>query len=64
MDSERVIFTEEASTTNYVKIIVAGELDDTLLAALEAYVKRQRKRIYAAPEIQTTGNGAHLARGA
>jgi hypothetical protein len=45
MDGERVVFTEETNQQNYVKLIASGAVDDTLLEALEDYVKRQRKRL-------------------
>jgi hypothetical protein len=45
MQGERVVFTEENSPQTYVKLIASGEVDDTLLEALEDYVKRQRKRL-------------------
>jgi len=45
MQGERVVFTEENNPQTYVKLIASGEVDDTLLEALEDYVKRQRKRL-------------------
>jgi hypothetical protein len=45
MDGERVVFTEETNPTNYVKLVASGDVDDSLLEALEDYVKRQRKRL-------------------
>ena len=48
MDSERVAFTEEGQPGQYLKLIASGEVDDTLLEALEDFVKRQRKRLAAA----------------
>jgi hypothetical protein len=45
MEGERVVFTEENSPEAYVKLIASGIVDDTLLEALEDYVKRQRKRL-------------------
>lgn len=45
MQEERVVFTEENNPQTYVKLIARGEVDDTLLEALEDYVKRQRKRL-------------------
>lgn len=44
MDGERVVFTEEGQPNQYLKLIASGEFDDTLLEALEDFVKRQRKR--------------------
>lgn len=48
MEGERVAFTEEGTPGQYLKLIASGEIDDTLLEALEDYVKRQRKRLAAA----------------
>ena len=45
VQGERVVFTEENSPQTYVKLIASGDVDDTLLEALEDYVKRQRKRL-------------------
>lgn len=45
MDGERIVFTEETNPQNYLKVVASGEVDDTLLEALEDYVKRQRKRL-------------------
>ncbi len=45
MDGERIAFTEEGQPGQYLKLVAAGEVDDTLLEALEDYVKRQRKRL-------------------
>lgn len=45
MDGERVVFTEESTPQQYVKLIATGEVDETLLDALEDYVKRQKKRL-------------------
>lgn len=49
MESERVVFTEEGQPSQYLKLIASGDVDDGLLEALEDYVKRQRKRLKAAP---------------
>jgi hypothetical protein len=45
MEGERVVFTEETDPANYVKLVASGAVDDSLLEALEDYVKRQRKRL-------------------
>jgi hypothetical protein len=47
MDNERVIFVEEASAGQYLKLVATGQLDDNLLEALEDFTKRQRKRLGA-----------------
>jgi hypothetical protein len=49
MDGERVAFTEEGQPGQYLKLIASGDVDDTMLEALEDFVKRQRKRL-AAPK--------------
>lgn len=45
MEGERVVFTEENNPQQYVKLVASGEVDDTLLDAIEDYVKRQKKRL-------------------
>lgn len=45
MESERVAFIEENQPGQYLKLIASGEVDDTMLEALEDYVRRQRKRL-------------------
>ena len=45
MEGERVVFVEEGSPSQYLKLVASGELDEGLLEALEDYVKRQKKRI-------------------
>ncbi len=45
MDSERVVFSEETGSDQYLKLVAAGPLDDSLLEALEDYIRRQRKRL-------------------
>jgi hypothetical protein len=50
MDGERVVFTEESNPQNYLKLI-ASDVDETMLEALEDYVKRQKKRIVAAHQV-------------
>ena len=47
MEGERIAFTEEGSPGQYLKLIASGDVDDTLLEALEDFVKRQRKRLAA-----------------
>jgi len=47
MEGERVVFTEESNPQTYVKLIASGAVDDSLLEALEDFVKRQRKRLKA-----------------
>lgn len=45
MPAERVVFTEESQPNQYLKLIASGELDDSMLEALQDFVKRQRKRL-------------------
>jgi|APTNR8051073442_1049403.scaffolds.fasta_scaffold03369_7 hypothetical protein len=45
LPEERVIFSEELDDSNYVKLVLSGEIDELLIDALEDYVKRLRKRI-------------------
>jgi hypothetical protein len=42
---ERIVFTEEGNPNQYLKLVASGDVDDTLLEALEDFVKRQRKRL-------------------
>jgi hypothetical protein len=48
MDGERIVFTEESNPQNYLKLVASGDVDETMLEALEDYVKRQKKRLTAA----------------
>jgi hypothetical protein len=45
MDGERIVFTEESNPQSYLKLIASGDVDETMLEALEDYVKRQKKRL-------------------
>jgi hypothetical protein len=45
MEGERVVFTEESNPQSYLKLIASGDVDETMLKALEDYVKRQKKRL-------------------
>lgn len=45
MTGERVVFVEESGPDQYLKLVAAGQMDDTLLEALEDYIKRQKKRL-------------------
>jgi hypothetical protein len=56
MEGERVVFTEETDPQTYIKLIASGFVDDSLLEALEDYVKRQRKRLnIGVPRAAVTG---------
>lgn len=59
MDGERIVFTEESNPQSYLKLIASGDVDETMLEALEDYVKRQKRRLgVAAP--RTTGAGGQV----
>ena len=45
MEGERVVFSEETGAEQYLKLVASGPLDDSLLEALEDYIRRQRKRL-------------------
>src|SRR5258705_431410 len=45
MEGERVVFIEETNPQQYVKLVASGDVDETLLDALQDYVKRQKKRL-------------------
>jgi hypothetical protein len=45
MQGEHVVFAEENNPQTYVKLIATGDLDDTPLEALEAYVQRQEQTV-------------------
>jgi hypothetical protein len=53
MAGERIVFTEESNLQNYLKLVASGEVDETMLEALEDYVKRQKKRLSARPTIDS-----------
>jgi hypothetical protein len=45
VDGERIVFVEETNPTQYLKLVANGEMDESLLEALEDYVRRQKKRL-------------------
>ena len=47
MEGERVVFVEEGGPASYLKLVASGELDETMIEALEDYIKRQKKRLNA-----------------
>jgi hypothetical protein len=55
MDGERIVFTEESNPQNYLKLIASGDVDGTMLEALEDYVKRQKRRLGIAPGAPAPG---------
>jgi hypothetical protein len=61
MDGERVVFTEEGSPPNYLKLVASGDIDDVMLEALESYVKR--KRLGIDPRRANTDEAAARASG-
>jgi len=44
-ESERVVFVEEGSPGQHVKLVVSGELDEFTLDALANYIERQKRRL-------------------
>jgi hypothetical protein len=54
MAGERVVFVEETSPAQYLKLVASGDMDASLLEALEDYVKRQKKRL--AGQVQQKGS--------
>ncbi len=52
MAGERVVFVEEAGPAQYLKVIASGDFDETMLEALEDYIKRQKKRLKAPAQMQ------------
>jgi hypothetical protein len=45
MESERVVFTHEIEPTHGVRILASGDVDDSVLDALELYIQLQKKRL-------------------
>lgn len=57
MDGERVVFVEETGPERYLKLVARGEIDASLLEALDDYVKRLKKRLgSAAPTADKSGD--------
>lgn len=50
MEGERVVFTEETNPQNYLKLIASGDVDESMIEALEDFVKRQKKRLGIEPK--------------
>ncbi|MFO1185377.1 MAG: hypothetical protein U1E56_11400 [Bauldia sp.] len=55
MEGERVALIEESKPGQYLKLIASGEVDSTMLEALEDFVKRQRKRLGAQTVSESKG---------
>jgi hypothetical protein len=45
MEGERVVFTEETNPQNYLKLIASSDVDESMLEALEDFVRRRKKRL-------------------
>lgn len=50
MEGERVVFSEEVGTANYLKLVAHGDMNADLLDALEDFIKRHKKRLDAVKE--------------
>ena len=50
MATERIVFAEESNPLQYVKLVASGDVDESLLDAIEDYVKRQKKRLAGKPK--------------
>jgi len=42
---ERIVFTHEVEPTHGVRVLATGEVDDSVLDALELYIQLQKKRL-------------------
>ena len=51
MSGERVVFVEESGPDQYLKLVAAGQMDESLLEALEDFVRRQKKRLATPPKL-------------
>jgi ribosomal protein S19E (S16A) len=45
MEGERIVFTHEVEPAHAVRILASGEIDESVLDALELYVQLQKKRL-------------------
>lgn len=54
MEGERIIFMDEVGPGQYLKVVASGDLDASLLEAMEDFTKRRRKRLGPS---QTGGHG-------
>ena len=45
MEGERIVFTHEVEPTHGVRVLATGEIDDSVLDALELYIQLQKKRL-------------------
>ena len=44
------MFTEESTSQQYDKLVASSDVDESLLDAIEDYVKRQKKRLAGKPK--------------
>lgn len=52
MEGERVIFMDEVTSGQYVKVVASGEVDLDFLEGLEDFTKRMKKRLGAGATTQ------------
>lgn len=52
MEGERVIFMDEVGPGQYLKVIASGDLDQSLIEAMEDFTKRRRKRLPGGTEVR------------
>jgi hypothetical protein len=45
MEGEPIVFTHEIEPTHGVRILASGEIDDSVIDALELYIQLQKKRL-------------------
>lgn len=45
MDGEREIYRESGDINQYIRVIASGDLDESLLDAVDGFVKRQKERL-------------------
>jgi len=46
MEGERIVFTQEIEPTHGVRVIASGEVDNSLLDALDSYVDLQKRSFF------------------
>lgn len=45
MEGERVVFSEEVGSANYLKLVASGDMNVDLLDALADFIRRQKRRL-------------------
>ena len=45
MEGERVVFTHEIEPAHGVRIVASGDVDESLLDALEVYIQLQKRQL-------------------